>query len=232
VTDSNVNQDDPSAPTSVSLLERARRQEPGAWERMVGLYAPLVYSWCRKAHLQPADAEDVGQEVFRAVFRKLGEFRHDAPGNTFRGWLWQIAHNKILDHHRKHPRPLAGPGGSEALQQLGQLAEEGAGLTSNPSGEVDLREEARILLRQALKQLEHRFAAQTWQAFWQVSVQGRSAAEVAQELGTSVNTVYLAKSRILRRLREEFAGLVTWEPESSPLASAGRQARRPPESRS
>jgi RNA polymerase sigma-70 factor (ECF subfamily) len=206
VTDANVNKGEGSVSTSLSLLERARRREPGAWERMASLYAPLVYGWCRKHGLQPADAEDVGQEVFASVCRGLGDFRRDRPGSSFRRWLYRITVNAIREYWRKNPRALAAAGGSAALAKLAELPEEDSAAEAEPA------EDLALLVRQALKQLEPEFKAATWQAFWRVSMEGQPAAEVAQALGVTTNAVYLAGAHVRRRFREEFADLVEQAP--------------------
>jgi RNA polymerase sigma-70 factor (ECF subfamily) len=182
------------------LLIRVQGSEPAAWERLVSLYSPLVYRWCRQAGLQAADAADVGQEVFGAVARKITEFRRDRPGATFRGWLRTITRNKILDHLRRQRSSATGMGGSEAQVLLAQL----------PSGDsaADEATEASLVYHQALDLLRREFEERTWQAFWRVAINDQAPADVAVELGITINAVYLAKSRVLRRLREEFADLL------------------------
>lgn len=198
--------------TSLGLLERAKRREPGAWEQIVQLYSPLVYAWCRRRWLRAADAEDVGQEVFRVVFRKLGDFRKDRAGDSFRGWLHSIVKKKILDHHRKNRPALAAQGGSDAQKQLEQIRDPAADAEADSAmGEEDRPDDVLLLFRQALKQLQTQFKEQTWLAFWRVVVDGVAPDSVAKELGISANAVYLAKSRVLRRFREEFADLVQTE---------------------
>src|SRR5262249_43802230 len=92
----------PSAGTSLTLLDWVRKQDPAAWRRLVNLYSPLVMNWCRRRYgLQSADAEDVGQEVFRAVAEKIRDFRRDRPGDSFRAWLRRITHSKAIDELRK-----------------------------------------------------------------------------------------------------------------------------------
>ena len=87
--------------TSPSLLARVQANQPGSWERLVDLYAPLVYHWCRRSALSPEDAADVFQEVFRSVAEHIAGFRRDRAGATFRGWLRTITRNKINDHFRR-----------------------------------------------------------------------------------------------------------------------------------
>src|SRR4051812_31235787 len=100
--------------TSRSLLERARDQEPVAWQRLMALYGPLVRHWCRQGGVAAQDVEDVAQEVFAKAFAALGTFRHSAPTDTFRGWLHGVTRHRILDHFRRVRRQIAAVGGSDA----------------------------------------------------------------------------------------------------------------------
>src|SRR5690349_2186455 len=90
-----------SGSTSSGLLERAQAHDERAWARLVDLYGPLVYHWCRRAGLRAEDSADLVQEVFRSVYSGLGGFRKDRPQDTFRGWLWTISRNKLRDHARR-----------------------------------------------------------------------------------------------------------------------------------
>src|SRR5947209_20362996 len=100
--------------SSVSLLTRVQANETGAWDRLVGLYAPLVFGWCRRWGLPEQDAADVMQEVFQAVVSHLAGFRSGREGGTFRGWLRTIARHKVQDHFRRGGREPRGAGGSDA----------------------------------------------------------------------------------------------------------------------
>lgn len=192
--------------SSSTLLGRVKARDVAAWERLVSLCTPLVYQWCRQSGLQPADAADVGQEVFQAVFRKIGDFRRERPGQTFRGWLRTITRNKIIDHLRARQAPGTGPGGSEALKRLHQVPAEDDAENGRAAGQ-----EEGALYRRALEVLRTEFADQTWQAFWRVVVEEQRPADVAADLAMTVNAVYLAKSHVLRRMREEFADLLEVE---------------------
>ena len=181
-------------PTSTSLLQRARACDASAWNRLVNLYTPLIYRWCRRAGLQAADAADVGQEVFRAVARKLSNFRRSQPGDSFRAWLRTITVNKVRDHARHLPKERTG--------LLSMFA------APDPADEQTDTEEKQLLYARALEQIRSDFEPRTWQAFWRVAVDSQYAAHVAADLGMSCNSVYLAKSRVLRKLREEFEDLL------------------------
>ncbi len=115
--------DGSSTPTSSSLLERVNANDDQAWQRLIALYGPVVYSWCLHAHLKPEDAADVGQDVFLAVSRKIAHFRRDRPGDSFRGWLWTITNHKICDFKKKNGRRIHAEGGTTAQERLAQLPE-------------------------------------------------------------------------------------------------------------
>src|SRR4051812_46589737 len=97
-----VSPDPSSNATSLSLLQRARARDPDAWQRLLGLYAPLVQFWCDRAGIPEADRADVVQEVFRAAGAGLGGFRRERAGDTFRGWLRGITRNQIRQHFKQH----------------------------------------------------------------------------------------------------------------------------------
>ncbi len=178
----------PPLSTPSSLLAGLRTADPSAWQRLARLYAPLVSRWCRGRGLQAADAEDVVQEVFRTVHARIGDFQHERPADTFRGWLWTITRHKLGDHFRRAVRPdVRGTGAP--LEQLPAEA------PASDAGDA-------WLYHRAVEQVRGEFEEPTWQAFWRVTVEDRPPAAVAEELGLSVNAVYLAKSRVLRRLRE------------------------------
>jgi RNA polymerase sigma-70 factor, ECF subfamily len=205
VTDAAVNPLVADSRTSRSLLERVRARDRTAWGRLVRLYGPLVYGWCRRAGLQAADAADLGQEVFAAVARGIHCFRHDRQGDTFRGWLYTITRNKLRD--RSLPPGGAGAGGSDALRRLADLpAEQGGG--DSPTADSEELNETKALYRRAIELVRGEHEPRNWDAFWRAFVDEQAPVDIASDLGITVNAVYLAKSRILRRLREEFGALL------------------------
>jgi RNA polymerase sigma-70 factor (ECF subfamily) len=177
-------------------VERVKAMDQDAWRRLVDLYSPLVYSWCRDMGVESADAADILQEVFRAVAVGVGGFRHDGPADTFRGWLRTIARNKIRDHFRAKKRRMRAKGGTAAYERLLSLAnQESDGSTSDPP--------LRALFRGALESVRAEFEERTWIAFWRTVVDQCPTDEVARQLGLSPAAVRQAKSRVLRRLRRE-----------------------------
>lgn len=193
---------------STSLLDRVKAQEPEAWERLVELYGPVVYEWCRIGGLQAEDAADVFQEVFGAVASRVNEFCRDGQGTSFRGWLWTITRNKICDHFRHLQTSAQGQGGTAALQRLAAIPNappdsSQTGTHVAPVNAVEHR--AMELVRASVEE-------QTWRAFLQLTLRGRSAADVAADLGMNVRAVYEAKYRVIRRIREEMRGLIEQPP--------------------
>jgi RNA polymerase sigma-70 factor, ECF subfamily len=182
--------------TPFSLLERLSRPESGlAWVRFVELYTPLLCYWARQLGLQDADTADLVQEVFAVLLTELPRFEQ-RPGRRFRGWLWTLLRNKW----RQRRRRASGP--PETVADVGELAGPDA------TEAVDEAEYRKYLVDRALQMMQSDFEPATWKACWECVVVGRPSADVAAELGLTVNAVKLARSRVLRRLREELAGLL------------------------
>jgi RNA polymerase sigma-70 factor (ECF subfamily) len=193
-----------SGPTSVSLLHQVRAHDPDAWRRLVHLYSPQVFRWCRRAGLSGDDAADVLQNVFFAVATRIVDFRRDTPDDSFRGWLWGITRFKIADHFRAVQGTPAAAGGSTAQNHLNEVSD-GLGPPDPEPSEADDRTQ---LLTRALEMIRGDFAPHTWQAFCRCTLDGHPAADVARDLGMTLDAVYQAKARVLRRVREEFADLL------------------------
>ncbi|NUQ63566.1 MAG: sigma-70 family RNA polymerase sigma factor [Pirellulales bacterium] len=185
-----------SGSASSSLLERVKRREPAAWVRLLDLYGPLVYSWCRRSGLRREDAADVLQEVFRTVAEAIGQFHRDRAGDTLRGWLRIITRNKIRDFVRVEGRQPQAGGGSDAYQRLVEIAEGDPDSESDANGLTET-------FRKALEAVRSEFETPTWQAFWLATVEQRPAAEIGQSLAMSPGAVRQAKYRVLLRLRRE-----------------------------
>jgi RNA polymerase sigma-70 factor (ECF subfamily) len=189
----------PPGSTSLSLLDRVKAADPEAWRRLVHLYGPLIYQWCRRCRLGAEDAADVSQEVFRTVAARVGDFRRDRPGDSFRGWLWTIARHKIGDHLRRREREPVAAGGSEAQRRLQEVPEQ--------LSDEDEAADVGSLVHRALDLVRGEFEERTWRAFWRVAVEGHAPRDVAADMGITPDAVRMAKSRVLRRLREELPDL-------------------------
>jgi RNA polymerase sigma-70 factor (ECF subfamily) len=190
--------------TSPSLIEQARHGDAEAWRRLCEIYSPLVYGWVRKAGLQPDDAADVVQEVFRIVANSIERFRHDRPQDSFRGWLLTITRNEVRGWLRRRAKLVdVAEGGSTALGRMQQVpadhhGEESLAALDHPSADNAAERE---VMRRAADLVKQDFEPQTWQAFWRTVVEERPATEVAAELSMTSNAVRQAKFRVLARLR-------------------------------
>jgi len=183
--------------TSSSLLQGIRQRDPEAWRRLTQLYEPTVLQWCLRAGLQSHDAADVVQEVFRAVAAGIDRFRREQAQDSFRGWIYGITQHKLRDHWRRQAKTPDAAGGTEAHLRLNELPVES--LASASSSTAD----AHGLFQRALELIRAQCEDRTWRAFWLLTVDERAAADVARELGMTTGAVYVAKSRVLNRLRSE-----------------------------
>jgi RNA polymerase sigma-70 factor (ECF subfamily) len=168
----------------------------------VDLYGPLLGAWLRRQGVRPQDAEDLVQEVLGVVAREMPEFRHNRRPGAFRAWLRAILVNRLRAFWRaRRSQPVAA--GGPPLPEWEEL-EDPAG----PLSRLWDQEHDRHVLRRLLELIEPEFAPATWQAFRRLTFDGQPAAAVARELGLSVNAVWLAKSHVLRRLRQEARDLL------------------------
>jgi RNA polymerase sigma-70 factor (ECF subfamily) len=152
--------------------------------------------------MAPKDVEDVVQDVFAGAAKNLAGFRHDRPGDTFRGWLRGITRNQILLFRRRNAGKPVAEGGSDALRTLHEVPD------PIPEENEDESVEVSNLWRRALQQVRREFEQRTWLAFWLTVIEGRTPATLTAELGMSVSAIRQAKSRILRRLKLEVGDLV------------------------
>jgi RNA polymerase sigma-70 factor (ECF subfamily) len=191
--------------TSISLLERLRERPSDAdWTRLVAVYTPLIHGWLRRqAPLTDADADDLTQEVLSALVRELPAFRHSQQVGAFRHWLRGVTVNRLRYFLRSRRGRAAGSGDSEVLQSLHQLEDAESDLSRVWDQEHDAHVAARLL-----DMIEPEFQPSTWQAFKRTALDGARAPDVAAELGMTVKAVVVAKSRVLKRLRDEARGLL------------------------
>ena len=189
---------DPGVPRS--LLDRlADGHKSPAWGEFLDVYTPLLQFWLRPHLLQAADVDDVVQDVLMVVLAKLPEFRPAGPG-AFRAWLRAILAYRLQTHWRRKVRGHAA-GVFDSL--LAGLVDPASDLTRVWDEEHD-----RYVVGALMARVEPSFQPSTWQAFWRTAIHGESATVVAADLGVSPNAVFIARSRVMHRLRAEAVGLV------------------------
>jgi RNA polymerase sigma-70 factor (ECF subfamily) len=185
--------------TQPSLLIRlGDKQDTVAWAQFVEVYAPLVYGFARKHGMQDADAADLTQEVMRAVAGAISRLEYDPRRGTFRSWLFTVVRNKFRNYLSNKTRKQMTSGGSSVQELLEAQPDRVDALEEQWDHEYDQR-----VFSWAVDRVKGSFTEKTWQAFWQVSVEGKNARDVAVNVGISVGAVYIAKSRVLARLKEQ-----------------------------
>lgn len=193
------------ADTSVSFLDSLKADDGSdSWREFVDLYAPLIRIWLSGQHVREQERDDVTQEVMSVVLRKLPDFQRQRTG-SFRNWLKQITLNCWRNYRRKNNK-AAGVGGSDFGQMMGELTDPDSQMSRQWDQQHD-----QYVLQQLLEKIRPMVRDSTWAAFRSVTIDGKTPEEAAEELGVSVNAVYVAKSRVLSQLRKLSEGLVDWK---------------------
>jgi RNA polymerase sigma-70 factor (ECF subfamily) len=192
----------PTPETRHSLLMRLTGAvDEAAWKEFVEIYEPLVYRIARQRGLQDADSRDVSQQVLIAVSRNLDRWDPEQRG-SFRGWLFRIARNLTINLLIQQRRHVRGSGDSDVRQLLEQKPAD----DSDETAEFDLQFK-RQKFQWAAERIRLRFHGNTWQAFWKTCVEGASIELTARQLKMSVGAIYVARSRVMARLRETIEGI-------------------------
>lgn len=196
-----MNQREVNSATSPSLLMRVRNsQDKESWKTFERIYGTIIRSYCRHWRLQPMDADDIVQDVMSSVAKQIQDFEYDSTKGRFRSWLGTITANKIktfltkTNRRQESERPM--PADSENLSNA---------YTDPDSDWVDVFSEE--ILREASQNIRSHFEETTWRSFKATWIDQKPAAEVAQTLGIPVHSVYVNKSRVLKRLEQEIRNL-------------------------
>lgn len=183
--------------TSYSLIGRVHDPANGAaWAEFLGIYQPVVYRMARRRGLQDADAHDVVQQVFASIARSIDTWTGGADRPPFRAWLTTVARNAITNDLTRRPRDRAA-GSTSVVQQLHELP-----APEETTSEI-IREARREIIHWAARQIRPEFTEQTWEIFWKTSIDGIAIAEVSASTGRSVGAIYVARHRVLTRLKEK-----------------------------
>ncbi len=202
-----------SSDTRPTLLARLidPHPDPGSWDEFVRCYGGQIVAWCRAWGLQPSDADDVAQTVLIRLLRKMQRFQYD-PTRSFRGWLRTVSFRVFQDWRADTTEPTGS--GDSGIHRLLASAEAQDDLAARIEAEY-----AREVLNVAMFRVRRRVQANTWAAFYQTAVEGRSPADVASELKVSVAHLFVYRTRVRRMLQDELS-LLDHNPAARPESDA------------
>ena len=188
---------DSTPKTRLTLIDKIKDSaDAEAWTEFTAIYYPLVFEICRRKGLQHADATDITQEVLSQVANAIGSYRHDQPGATFRGWLYCITRNLTVDFFRRRGKdPLAT---ATALLDWDQIKE--PSVQESREFQLEFRKQ---MFSVVAKSVQSQVAAKTWAVFWKTEVEGSDIESTAKALGMTHGAVYVARSRVIAKLRKE-----------------------------
>ena len=199
-----------SPETRLSLLVRLKdRGDQQAWQEFAEIYQPVIYRLARHKGRQHADAEDLTQVVLMAVAKAVERWEHNPRRARFRTWLHRVAQNAILNALTRG-KPDRGSGDTGLLALLDQQPRQ-----EGPDSNLLQLEYRREIFRRAARQIRDEFQPATWDAFWHSAVDGHDVQRVARELNKTLGSVYAARSRVMRRIREKVAEMETEDPEEA-----------------
>lgn len=182
--------------TSATLLQRLRQPgDKAAWSYFVELYTPLLFHWANRLGLQESDASDLIQELFVHLYRKLPEFQYE-PSRSFRGWLHRVTLNLWRDRVGAYPHLTGVDDKLVVIPAADNLSN------------FEVVEYQQFLIHRALELLQDQFSTETIAAFRAYVLEGCPVEQVAEKFKITVNAVYLSKSRVIQRLRQELAGMI------------------------
>ena len=182
--------------TRPSLLLRLRDvDDEVAWSEFVQLYTPLIFGHCRRHGLQEADAADVAQEVMRVAAQAMPDFNYDTHRGKFRGWMLQTTRHRLYKFFARQKRDPQNASETTVERFLDQ----------EPSVEEQTRwqdDYRQRMFEWAVEKVRPEFQPTTWDAFWLTAMESVSVKDVAGQVGISIGAVYIARSRVIARLRE------------------------------
>jgi RNA polymerase sigma-70 factor (ECF subfamily) len=188
--------------TRQSLLVRLAERSDDAWAEFLAIYEQAICHYCRAKGLQDADARDVTQNVLAAVAKRVEQWDPDPTKGTFRGWLFSVARNVVVDSLIDLGRHAVATGETQVAQLLADLPD-----SEETDASAFWLEYRRLMFHRVAEQVKREVRESTWRSFWMTTIGGQKPEQVAQELGVSVGSVYTAKCRVVARIRAKIAEL-------------------------
>ncbi|MBE7494212.1 MAG: sigma-70 family RNA polymerase sigma factor [Verrucomicrobiaceae bacterium] len=187
--------------TSQTLLLRIREpSDAGAWGEFARLYTPLLRKFALLRGVEAQDVDDLVQEVLKTVSQAIRGFEYDAGRGTFRDWLFIVTRSKVARHFKKAARQPSGSGGETVRLML----EEQPAPEEERDWDLEYR---RRMFAWAAEIVQKEVSEKTWRAFWMMTVEEKTAADAAKTLGMTAGAAYVAKSRVIARMRERIASV-------------------------
>ena len=188
---------DYSPNTRLTLIEKIKDpRDADAWHEFTAIYFPLVFEICRRKGLQHADATDITQEVLSRVASAIESYKHDRTGSTFRGWLYCITRNLTVDFFRRRARdPLATAASPSDLNQIKEPS-----LEESDAFHMEYRKQ---MFSVVAKSVQSQVAPKTWAVFWKTEIERTDVDATAKELDMTRGAIYVARSRVIAKLRSE-----------------------------
>lgn len=184
--------------TTTTILERLKDYgNEDAWSRLSARFRRPIVGFARRMGLSPADADDVAQDTLLTFAERFRSGAFDPARGRLSHWLFGIAYRQALRARRRaaiEPVPLGDDGSAESFW---------ANLPDNSPDSVAWDEEwERAVLEDCLQKIRQESEPVTVRAFELVVLDGKSSEAAAMELGVPIKTVYNAKHRMLKRIRE------------------------------
>lgn len=199
-------------PTRVTLIGRLHDPDDSvAWNEFVALYGPMIINFCRKRGVAEHDIEDIAQEVLSALSQAIRDFEYDPQKGTFRSWMYRFVRNRLSRHWRWQQRHPDRGSGRTTVQRMVENQESDDEITQEQEWESEYR---RRMFAWAAERVREEVKPQTWQAFEQVAIQNLDVETVASNLSIKPGAVYVAKSRIIAKMKEAIQSVTEgWDPD-------------------
>ena len=184
--------------TRHSLIVRLKDQRDDlAWTEFVCAYEPFLMRLVRKQGTPVRHVADVSQQLLIAIARSVDGWKPDGKVASFRRWLGRVARNVVIKFMMRERKQVTGQGGSDFLTLTEEM----------PDASIDAQQAKRYeqeLILWAAELVRVEFRETSWRAFWETQIDGRSVADVSEELGVSTGSIYMSRSRIFARIRSHF----------------------------
>jgi RNA polymerase sigma-70 factor (ECF subfamily) len=183
--------------TQQSLLIQVREGQPQAWQRFHEIYRPFIEHWLRSLSVPHQDVADLAQDVLVTILEQLPTFQHSGNPGAFRAWLRTVSINRARLFWRGQTHEPSALGGSTFLNALHELKDPDSGMTAQWN-----RDYQRHVVNALLAGVAQEFEPATVEAFRRLALEDETPVHVAEVMGMTVGALYVAKSRVLRRLRD------------------------------